>query len=94
MTGDDPLLTIGVDHDVDRTGHDHEKVVARIPFAEQVLAGGDRPASSERVERGHLGVVERGERGSIVRERSLGPGFVASNGHASMSRTRGATRVP
>ena len=68
VADDDPVLAVGVDDDVDGAGDDHEEVVGGIPLAEEVLAGGDRPSGSERLESGHLRVIERGERGGIVHE--------------------------
>ena len=59
VLGDDALLAVGVEHDVDRAGHDHEEVVRGVSLSIQVLADRDRPSGPEGVERGELVVVER-----------------------------------
>jgi hypothetical protein len=66
VTGEESLLAIGVDHDVDCAGHDYVEVVRGIPFAKQVLADGYRLTGSERIERAELGVVELREGDSVV----------------------------
>jgi hypothetical protein len=69
-----------VDDNVDHTGDDHVEVVGGVSFAIEVLAGGDRPAGTERVERGELGVVERRERRSVHHEWSVSAGCFPGTG--------------
>src|SRR5258708_37715084 len=66
MASDDPLLTVGTDHDLYCSREDHVEVVGGVPFLIEILAHGHRPSGPECLENGKLGVIECGKRDGVV----------------------------
>ena len=58
MAGDDPLLTFGLDEDLDRAGEDDVEIVAGVALAVQVLTGGHRSTNAEPPQRRQIGAAE------------------------------------
>ena len=66
MAGDDPLLAVRLDQNLDHAGHDDVEVVRGVPLPIEVVAGVDGASGPERVEHREFGVVEPRERGGVV----------------------------
>ena len=70
MAGDDTVLTLGVDDDLDGPGKDDVEIVAGVAFPIQVFTGRYRSANAERLQRRQLRVVQLPERICLSRQES------------------------
>ena len=58
VAGDDPLLTLGVDDDLDGAGKDDVEIIAGVALPVEVLTGRDRSPNAELPQRRQFGVAE------------------------------------
>ena len=66
MAGEDPLLAIGMHHDLDRARADRVEVVGGVSLPIEILAHAHRQAGPEGREYGKVGGIEGGKRDGVV----------------------------